>query len=89
MCDGVMIALRVVPRASRNEIVGLVGDVIKLRLCAPPVDGKANEAVVEFLSEALDVPRSRIRIRAGATGRRKLVEVSGVTVEAARKSLGV
>ncbi|MEI6971877.1 MAG: DUF167 domain-containing protein [bacterium] len=87
--DGVAIALRVVPRASRNEVGGIVGDALKLRLCAPPVDGKANDAVVDFLSDALDVPRSRISIRTGAKGRSKLVMVGGVTVQAAMKRLGM
>ena len=83
------ITVRVVPRASRNELAGIMGDAVKLRVCAPPVDGKANEAVVEFLAESLGVPRSRISIRAGAAGRRKHVRVAGMTVEMARKRLGV
>jgi hypothetical protein len=87
--DGVVITVRVVPRASRNEVAGIMGDVLKLRVCAPPVDGKANEAVVEFLSERLDVPRSRISIKTGTLGRRKHVRVEGMTVEMARKRLGV
>ena len=81
--------VRVVPRASRNEVVGVIGDSIKLRVCAPPVDGKANDAVVEFLSERLDVQKARIRIRTGATGRRKHVCVDGITVETASRRLGV
>ena len=81
--------MRVVPRASRNEVIGIMGDALKLRVCAPPVDGKANEAVVEFLADRLDVPRSRISIRTGAAGRRKHVQVTGVTVEKVQKSLGI
>ena len=87
--DGVVITVHVVPRASRNEIAGIMGDALKLRVCAPPVDGKANEAVVDFLADRLDVPRSGIRIRTGAAGRRKHVQVAGVTVEKVRKSLGM
>ena len=79
--------MRVSPRASKNQLAGIMGDAVKLRVCAPPVDGKANEAVVEFLAELLDVPRSLISIRTGAAGRRKHVQVDGMTIETARKRL--
>lgn len=87
--NGVVITVRVVPRASRNELAGIMGDAVKLRVCAPPVDGKANEGVVEFLAERLDVARSRIGIRSGATGRLKRVRIEGMTVDMARQRLGV
>lgn len=86
--NGVVMTLRVVPRASRTEVAGVMGDALKLRVCAPPVDGKANDAVIEFLSDELDVPRSRIGIRTGTTGRRKVVDVAGITVDAVRARLG-
>jgi len=89
LIDGVIISVRIVPRASKNELVGLMGNALKLRVCAPPVDGKANEAVVEFLSELLSVPRSRIGIRTGAKGRQKHVQVVGVTMEEVKKRLGL
>lgn len=73
---GAALAIRVTPRASRNEIVEILPDhTIKIRLTAPPVDGKANEALIEFLSGVLSVPKSRIDIVAGQTGRDKLVTV--------------
>lgn len=73
---GAALAIRVTPRASRNEIVEILPDhTIKIRLTAPPVDGKANEALIEFLSKVLTVPRSRIEIVAGQTGRDKLVTI--------------
>lgn len=69
-------AIRVTPRASRNEIVEILPDnTIKVRLTAPPVNGKANEALIEFLSKVLSVARSRIEIVAGETGRDKLVTI--------------
>jgi uncharacterized protein (TIGR00251 family) len=68
--------LRVKPRASKNEIVGVLSDgTVKVRLTAPPVEGKANEALLKFLAEILDVPVSRIVIVAGASGRDKLISV--------------
>jgi uncharacterized protein (TIGR00251 family) len=73
--------VRVQPRASRSEIVGLHGDALKVRLCAPPVKGAANGALVELLAAALGVPRHSVRIAAGATSRGKVVEVDGVSVE--------
>jgi uncharacterized protein len=74
-------SVRVQPRASRSEIVGLHGDALKVRLSAPPVDGAANVALVELLAEALGVPRRCVRVVSGATSRGKVVEVAGVNVE--------
>jgi uncharacterized protein (TIGR00251 family) len=73
---GAALAIRVTPRASRNEIVEVLSDgTVRIRLTAPPVEGKANEALVEFLSKVLDVAPSRIEIVAGITGRDKLVSI--------------
>lgn len=73
---GAALAIRVTPRASRNEIVEILPDhTIKIRLTAPPVDGKANEALIEFLAKVLAVPKTRIEIVAGQTGRDKLVTI--------------
>jgi hypothetical protein len=69
------------PRASRNEIVGLHGDALKVRLQAPPVDDAANEALVELIATALGVPRGAVRIVAGARTRSKVVEVVGASPE--------
>lgn len=75
----VSFAVRLVPRASRNEIVGVEGDALKIRLHAPPVEGKANEALVRFLAERLDVPRANVEIVTGHAARRKVIRVRGVT----------
>jgi uncharacterized protein (TIGR00251 family) len=79
---GSALALRVTPRASRNEIVGLLNDgTIKVHIAAPPVDEAANKELVAFLAEVLGVPKSRVEIVAGATGRDKLVSVLDMDVE--------
>ena len=79
--EGITIALKVVPRAKRDEIVGVEGDALKVRLTAPPVEGKANEALVKFLAARLGVKRADVEILHGETGRHKLVRVRGVKVE--------
>lgn len=71
--------VRLQPRASRNEIAGTHAGALRVRLHAPPVDGAANEALVAFLADRLDVPRREVRIVTGATSRTKTVEVVGVT----------
>jgi hypothetical protein len=76
---GAALAIRVTPRARHNEIVGILDDgTVKIRLTAPPVEGRANQALVEFLAEVLEVPRSQIEIVAGLSGRDKLVSIIGV-----------
>jgi uncharacterized protein (TIGR00251 family) len=85
---GSALAVRVTPRARRNEIAEILNDgTIKIRLTAPPVEGKANEALVDFLSEILEVPRSRIDIVAGQTGRDKLVSILDLDTETAHQRI--
>lgn len=80
---GAALAVRVTPKASRNKILGVLEDgTVKISLTAPPVDGKANEALVKFLADVLDVPKSNIDIVAGATGRDKLVSIVGLDASA-------
>jgi len=69
------LTLHVQPGARKSGIAGTHGDALKIRIAAPAVDNKANAALIEFLSETLDVPKSVVAIRHGATGRRKLVEI--------------
>ena len=86
--DGSRITLQVVPRASRTEVVGAYGDdSLRLRLAAPPVDGKANRELLRFLSEALGVPARALELVSGQTGRRKVVRVAGIAPDAARARL--
>src|SRR4029079_10385224 len=79
---GSALAVRVTPRASRNEIVELLDDgTIKVRIAAPPSDNEANETLIDFLSEGLGVPKSRLDIVAGVSGRDKLISVIDMDAE--------
>ena len=75
------ITVKVHPRASRTVIRGRLGDAWKLDLAAPPVDGKANEECVRYLAELTGVPRSRVRLVTGQSGRMKVIEIEGVAQE--------
>lgn len=87
--DGTRIAVHAVPRASRSELVGLHGDALRIRLNAPPVDGKANRALVEFLAESLRVPVRSVSVVAGETGRRKFVRIAGLPPAETLRRLGL
>jgi uncharacterized protein len=77
--DGI-IKVKLTPRASKNEITGIMDDgTIKIRLTAPPVDGKANQALLVFLADVLTLASSKIRIISGQTSHTKLISVSGLT----------
>ena len=77
--SGVVLAVRVQPRASRDEVAEAIEGALKIRLCAPAVDNRANEALTEFLAAVLKVPKSSVRILSGERGRTKRVEITGVT----------
>lgn len=66
---GILLRLRIVPRASRTEIAGIQGGLVRIRLAAVPVDGAANEALTRFLAERIAVPRSAVRVVSGQTSR--------------------
>ena len=87
--QGAQFALRVQPRASRNAIAGVMGDAIKLAITAPPVDGKANQAVIEYLADLFRLPKSSIVIVSGESGRNKLIAIRGRSAEQVRKVLGL
>jgi uncharacterized protein (TIGR00251 family) len=84
----VRIAVQGHPGAKRNEVVRFEGEVWHLKIAAPATEGKANKALIEFLSEVLDISKSRITIDKGATGRHKLIVLEGITKEAAEERLG-
>ncbi len=85
---GAALAVRVTPRASRNQIVGLLNDgTIKVHLATDPADDAANTELVAFLSEVLGVPKSRVEIVAGESGRDKLVSVLEMDVETAHQRI--
>jgi len=73
VAQGILFKIVVQPRASRNKIVGLHGDALKIKLTAPPVDGAANKMVVTYLSKCLDIPKARLEIKTGHTGRQKQI----------------
>lgn len=76
-----------IPRAPRNRVDGLRGDAVLIRLAAPPVKGAANEALVAFLSDALDLPRRNVTIVSGETSRDKRVRIEGIDEATARTRL--
>jgi uncharacterized protein len=77
----VTFSVRVVPRSSRNQIFGVEGGALKIKLTAPPVEGAANAALIEFVAEWLGVRRGAVSIVSGDKARNKIVRVSGVTRE--------
>lgn len=77
--SGVVLKVRVRPRASRDEVAGAMEGALKIRLCAPAVENQANEALTKFLSAVLKIPKSSVRILAGERTRTKRVEIVGVT----------
>jgi len=75
------------PNASQNKIVGYADGVLKVRIAAPPVEGKANRKLIEFLSEVLDTAKSNIVLESGLTGKRKVISVAGLYPEKLREHL--
>ncbi len=73
------LSVRVQPRASRNEVAGLVGDQLKIKLTAPPVEGEANDACLAFLAKLLDLAPSRLALIQGARSRNKVIRITGLT----------
>lgn len=87
--DGrITLTLHIQPGAKKTEFAGLHGDALKIRLAAPPVDGKANEALVKFVAETLGLPRSAVELKSGQTSRRKVLEVRGSNTEAVAGLIG-
>ncbi len=85
---GSALAVRITPRATRNEIVEVLDDgTIKVRIAAPPADNEANEVLIEYFSEILGVPKSKLDIVAGASGRDKLIAVVDMDVETAHQRI--
>jgi hypothetical protein len=87
--DGVLLRIRVQPRASRTEVVGLHGDRVRIRLSSPPIDGRANEELICFLAERLDVPRSTVRLVSGQSSRSKIVVINGGVLQEVAARLGL
>jgi uncharacterized protein (TIGR00251 family) len=84
---GVSFAVKVQPRGRKNAITGTVGEAIKLAITAPPVEGKANQAVIEFFANFFEIPRSSVSIASGETSRNKVIRVSGISAQHVRERL--
>ena len=78
------LTLHIQPGAKKTEVAGEHGDALKIRLAAPPVDGKANAALLAFIAERLGVAKSAVTLKSGQTSRRKVVEVEGTSAEVVR-----
>jgi uncharacterized protein (TIGR00251 family) len=79
--QGVSFAVKVHPRAKKDAITGELGDALKVSLTTPPIEGRANEACIEFFAKLLKVPRSSVTIASGQTSRNKVIRVAGVNRE--------
>jgi len=87
--ESATVEVQVMPRASRAGVAGLLGDAVRIRLTAPPLENRANEALVRFLSASLDVPRPSVTIIAGKRGRKKIVRVAGMSRDDIFRRLGL
>ncbi|MDR3195712.1 MAG: DUF167 domain-containing protein [Endomicrobium sp.] len=76
------IKVRVIPNSKRNEVVSRVGSILRVKITAPAVEGKANEELCDFLADFFDVKRSMIFLRKGERGREKTIEITGRSEEA-------
>ena len=86
--QGVSFAVKVHPRAKKNAITGTIGDALKLSLTTPPVEGRANQACIEFFAKLFQVSRSSVTIAAGEKNRTKVIRITGISADVAREKLG-
>ncbi len=85
----VLLKIKVQPRASQNQIVGIMENTLKIRLTAPPVDGKANQICLKFLAEVLKIPRQQLELVSGQTSRQKTIRIKGLSLAQVQQSLGL
>jgi len=85
--DGVSLAIKLQPRASANEIAEPLGNELRVKVTAPPVEAAANEALIQLLAETLDCPRSRVEILRGRASRHKVIKLHGLSANAVRARL--
>lgn len=83
------LAIKALPNAPRSEVCGWLGDALKVKVHAPPVDGRANDVLCEFLADALALPRRAVTVQHGDTSRHKLVRIDGLTLAEVKTRLGV
>jgi uncharacterized protein (TIGR00251 family) len=86
---GVSFAVRLQPKAKKNQVIGELAGALKVAVTAPPIEGRANEALIRFLAELLKVARSSVTIAAGASSRNKVIRIEGLTAEQVRSRLNV
>jgi uncharacterized protein len=79
--NGVSLLVKVQPRAAMNQIVGIMGDTLRVRITAPPVDDAANRALIRFLADVLDCSARQIEVIRGRTSRQKLIRIVGLSLE--------
>ncbi len=85
--EGVVLTVKAVPRAAKSEIAGIDDEWIRVRIKAPPVDGKANEAIVKFFAEFFSLPKGSVSIVSGDTARLKRIKISGLAADKAKEAL--
>ncbi len=85
--DGVVLTVKAVPRAAKSEIAGIDDEWLRVRIKAPPVDGKANEALVKFFAEFFSLPKGSVSIVSGDTARLKRIKISGLAAGKAKEAL--
>ena len=83
------LAIKAIPNAPRSEVVGWLGDALKVKVHAPPVEGRANDALCEFLAEALGLPRRAVTVLRGDTSRQKVVQIDGLDRPSVLQRLGL
>jgi len=83
------LAIKAIPNAPRNAVVGWLGAALKVKVQAPPVEGRANEALCEFLADTLHLPRRAVTVLRGDTSRQKLVRIEGLALPEVQTRLGV
>src|SRR5262249_6288428 len=86
--DGATFSIKVHPRAKKDAITGEVGEALKVALTAPPLEGRANQACVNFLAKLLKVSRSSVTIAAGQSSRNKVIRIAGLSADEVRQRLG-
>lgn len=84
-----LLPVKAVPNAPRHEICGWLGDALKIKVHAPPVEGRANEALCEFLADTLRLPRRAVTVKQGDASRQKLVRVEGLSLAETKRRLGL
>lgn len=83
------LAIKAIPNAPRSEAIGWLGDALKVKVHAPPVEGKANEALCAFLADTLGLPRRAVTVLRGDTSRQKVIRIEGLDLTAVKSRLGV